>query len=45
MQIAKVKVLQNMITSRVELSSLNSKNLVLQSDIDSPSTDDFPYQY
>ena len=43
-QIAKVKVLQILIASRVELSYLNSKDLVDQSDIASPSTDDFPYR-
>ena len=43
-QIAKVKVLQNLIASRVELSCQNSKDLVEQSGIASPSTDDFPYQ-
>ena len=44
-QIAKVKVLQNLIASREELSYQNSKDLVDQSDIASPSTDVFPYQY
>ena len=44
-QISKVKVLQNLIASRVELSCRNSKDLVDQSDIASPSTDDFPYRY
>ena len=44
-QIAKVKVLQNLIASREELSYQNSKDLVDQSDITSPSTDGFPYQY
>ena len=44
-QIAKVKILQNLIASREELSYQNSKDLVDQSDIASPSTDDFPYQY
>ena len=42
-QIAKVKVLQNLIASREELSYQNSKDLVDQSDITSPSTDDCPY--
>ena len=44
-QIAKVKVLQNLIASTVELSCQNSEDLVDQSDVASPSTDDFPYQY
>ena len=44
-QIAKMKVFQNMIASRVELSCQNSEDLVDQSDIASPSTDDFPHQY
>ena len=39
-QIAKVKVLQNLIASREELSYQNSKDLVDQSDIASPGTDD-----
>ena len=42
---AKVKVLQNLIVSRVELSFQNSKDLVDQSDLVSPSSDGFPYQY
>ena len=42
---AKVKVLQNLIVSRVELSFQNSKDLVDQSDLVSPSSDDFLYQY
>ena len=41
----KVKELQNLIASSVELSSQNFKDLVDQSDIASPSTDDFLYQY
>ena len=44
-QIAKVKVLKNLIVSRVEPSCQNSKNLVDQSDTASTSTDNFPYQY
>ena len=43
---AKVKVLQNLIVSRLELSCCqNSKDLVDQSDIVSPSSDDFLYLY
>ena len=45
LQSAKVKVLQNQLAYRIELSCQNSKDLVGQSDIASPSTDDFPYQY
>ena len=45
MQIVEVKALQNQLAYRVELSCQNSKDLVGQSDIASPSTDDFPYQY
>ena len=42
----KVKVLQNLIVSRLELSCCqNSKDLVDQSDIVSPSSDDFLYLY
>ena len=41
-QIAKVKVLQILIASTVEISCQNSKDLVDQSDIAFPSTDDFP---
>ena len=44
MQIAKVKVFQNLIASRVELPCQNFKDLVDQFDITLPSTDDFPYQ-
>ena len=40
-QIAKVKILQNLIASRVEPSSQNSKDLLDQSDKASPRTDDF----
>ena len=39
-QIAKVKVLQNLVASRVDLSFQNSKDLIDQSDIISPSLDD-----
>ena len=44
-QIAKVKGLQNLIASRAEVSYQNSKDLVDQSDIVFPSTDDFSDQY
>ena len=40
-QIAKVKILQNLIASRLELSCHNLEDVVDQS----LSTDDFPYQY
>ena len=44
MQTAKVKLLQNLIASRVDLYCQNFKDLVDQSGIASPSTDGFPYQ-
>ena len=44
-EIAKVKVIQNLIASGVGLFFQNSKDVVDQSDIASHSTDDFPYQY
>ena len=47
-QIAKVKVLQNLIASEQSRALVcllsKSQSLVDQSDIASPSTDDFPYQ-
>ena len=36
---------QNLIASRVELSSQSSKDLVDQSDKASPGADEFPYHY
>ena len=40
-----MKVLQNLIAFKVEFSCQNSKDVVDQSDIASPSTNDSPYQY